>query len=113
MAEPSLQHIDLLRQTDPDLLALIGEQPLPPVQQPLAPSATGESIPIQGQQGQQDQNIPNRILERSPMSDMMGEQGLPPQISGPGVENANLPNMPRPPAPFQNAPVSPQELTPQ
>lgn len=107
-----LQHIDLLRQTDPDLLALIGEQPLPPIQQPLAPTATGESIPIQGQQVPQGENIPNRTLERSPMGDIIG-QGQAAQVTGPGVENQPLPNMPRPPAPFENAPVSPQELTPQ
>jgi len=98
-----LEHIDLLRNTDPDLLALMGEQPLPPLQQPLAPTPTGESIPIQGQ------NIPNRTLERSPMSGIMGEeqQNL---VSGPGVESQALPNMPRPPAPFESAPVTPQEL---
>jgi len=101
-----LEHIDLLRQTDPDLLALIGEQPLPPIQQPLAPTPTGESIPIQGQ------NIPDRTLERSPMGGIMGEQPVA-AVSGPGVENQPLPEMPRPPAPFQNAPVSPQEIMPQ
>jgi len=69
----------------------------------LAPTPTGESIPIQGQ------NIPNRTLERSPMSGIMGEeqQNL---VSGPGVESQALPNMPRPPAPFESAPVTPQEL---
>jgi len=101
-----LEHIDLLRQTDPDLLALIGEQPLPPIQQPLAPTPTGESIPIQGQ------NIPDRTLERSPMGGIMGEQPVA-AVSGPGVENQPLPEMPRPPAPFQNAPVSSQEIMPQ
>lgn len=98
-----LEHIDLLRQTDPDLLALIGEQPLPPIQQPLAPTATGQSIPIQGQ------NIPDRALERSPMGDIIGEQPVA-SVSGPGVENQALPAMPRPPAPFQNMPVTSQEL---
>jgi carbon monoxide dehydrogenase subunit G len=98
-----LQHIELLRGTDPDLLALIGEQPLPPLDQPLAPTPTGQSIPIQGQ------NIPDRTLERSPMSGIMGEQQAAP-VSGPGIEQQALPEMPRPPAPFENAPISPQEM---
>lgn len=105
-----LQHIDLLRETDPDLLALIGEQPLPPLQQPLAPTPTGESIPVQGQPAPQNQNIPNRSLERSPMSGIMGEQEVA-AVSGPGVENQPLPNMPTPPPPFQNLPVNPQQVT--
>lgn len=104
-----LEHIDLLRNTDPDLLALIGEQPLPPLQPPAPPMPTGQSIPIQGQEGQ---NIPTRTLQRSPMSDIMGEQELA-AVNGPGVENQALPQMPTPPAPFQNAPTSPQQLTPQ
>lgn len=104
-----LEHIDLLRNTDPDLLALVGEQPLPPLQPPAPPMPTGQSIPIQGQPGE---NIPNRTLERSPMSDMMGQEQAA-VMSGPGVENQQLPSMPKPPAPFQNLPVSPDQLTPQ
>ncbi len=104
-----LEHIDLLRNTDPDLLALVGEQPLPPLQPPAPPMPTGQSIPVQGQQGE---NIPNRALERSPMSDMMGQEQAA-VMSGPGVENQPLPSMPKPPAPFQNMPVSPDQLTPQ
>ena len=100
-----LEHIELLRNTDPDLLALIGEQPLPPIQQPLAPTPTGQSIPIQGE------NVPDRALERSPMGDIMGQQGEVAAVSGPGVENQPLPNMPTPPAPFQNLPTSPQQMT--
>lgn len=96
-----LQHIDLLRNTDPDLLAMIGEQPLPPMQQPLAPTPTGESIPIQGQE-----NIPNRTLERSPMSDMMGVETTPEMIATAGGGMQQLPEMPTPPPPFQNLPVS-------
>jgi hypothetical protein len=103
-----LEHIDLLRNTDPDLLAMIGEQPLPPMQQPLAPTPTGESIPIQGQE-----NIPNRVLERSPMSDMMGVEGAPEMIAQAGGGMQQLPEMPTPPPPFQGMPVTPGQVTPQ
>lgn len=103
-----LEHIDLLRNTDPDLLAMIGEQPLPPMQQPLAPTPTGESIPIQGQE-----NIPNRTLERSPMSGMMGVEGAPEMIAQAGGGMQQLPEMPTPPPPFQGMPVTPGQVTPQ
>ena len=102
-----LQHIDLLRNTDPDLLAMIGEQPLPPMQQPLAPTPTGESIPIQGQE-----NIPNRTLERSPMSDMMGVETTPEMIATAGGDMQRLPEIPTPPPPFQNLPVAGGQVTP-
>lgn len=95
-----LQHIDLLRNTDPDLLAMIGEQPLPPVQQPLAPTPTGQSIPIQGQE-----NIPDRTLERSPMSDMMNVQGAPEMIATAGGGMQQMPQLPTPPPPFEGMPV--------
>lgn len=102
------QHIDLLRNTDPDLLALIGEQPLPPLQQPMAPTPTGESIPVQGQQA----GPPNRTLERSPMNDIMAAQGGAGQETIQSMEGipAELPKMPKPPAPFQNLPTNPQEM---
>lgn len=99
------QHIDLLRNTDPDLLALIGEQPLPPVEQPMAPTPTGQSIPQQGGQA------PARTLERSPMGDIMGNQPGGPIATAAG-EVQNLPNMPKPPAPFENMPVNPQDMIP-
>jgi hypothetical protein len=99
------EHIDLLRNTDPDLLALIGEQPLPPPQQPMAPTPTGQSIPQQGGQA------PARTLERSPMESMIGPEQAQQIATAPG-QVENLPNMPRPPAPFENAPVSPQEMLP-
>ncbi|NDG33517.1 hypothetical protein EB118_26115, partial [bacterium] len=101
------QHIDLLRNTDPDLLALVGEQPLPPLQQPMAPTPTGESIPVQNQQ------VPARAAERSPMQDIMSQQGAAPEvISNAQGQGQALPSMPRPPAPFQNMPVSPEEMLP-
>lgn len=101
------QHIDLLRNTDPDLLALIGEQPLPPLQQPMAQTPTGQSIPTQPQQG-----APARTLERSPMEGIMATQGGPGSEMIQGIEglSAQLPEMPNPPAPFQNLPTNPQDL---
>jgi hypothetical protein len=75
------QHIDLLRNTDPGLLSILGEQPLPPVggQQP----------------GPQDPNA-NITPSAAPQSAQapQGPEGLPP---GPG-DVPNMPNMPKVPA---------------
>jgi hypothetical protein len=103
-----LQHIALLRNTDPDLLAMVGEQPLPPLQEPTAPTPTGQSIPIQGQE-----NIPNRTLQRSPMEDMLNPTAQQEIIATAGGGQQGLPAMPTPPPPFQNLPVGPGSITPQ
>ena len=97
-----LEHVELLRNTDPDLLALIGEQPLPPLEQPLAPTATGESVPIQP-----NSNIPNRTLERSPMQNILEEEE--PTINT-QQGRASVPSVPSPPPPFQNLPTNPQDV---
>lgn len=97
-----LEHVELLRNTDPDLLALIGEQPLPPLEQPLAPTATGESVPIQP-----NSNIPNRTLERSPMQNILEEEE--PTINT-QQGRASVPGVPSPPPPFQNLPTNPQDV---
>ena len=72
----------------------------------MAPTATGQSIPQQEGQG-----APARVLERSPMESMMGPEQAQQIATAPG-QVENLPNMPRPPAPFENAPISPQEMLP-
>jgi hypothetical protein len=97
-----LEHVELLRNTDPDLLALIGEQPLPPLEQPLAPTATGESVPIQP-----NSNVPNRTLERSPMQNILEEEE--PTINT-QQGRASVPGVPSPPPPFQNLPTNPQDV---
>lgn len=99
------QHIDLLRNTDPDLLALIGEQPLPPPGAPPGPGATGQNIPVQGQ------NPPKSAVEGSPMEGVMGQEPSEAIKLSTG-DQAMLPNMPKPPAPFENLPVSPEEMIP-
>lgn len=77
-------HIQLLRTTDPSLLTLIGEHPLPPINtNPPNPSAPG--------------GPPPSAVQGGPPPGPMTPPGPPPQ--------APLPNMPTPPPPFQNAPV--------
>lgn len=90
-------HIDLLRTTDPDILAMMGEQPLGPVGGSPA-----------------NQPNPNDQVNQSAMP----QDGLmpPPPESAAANPNAMMPNLPEPaspPAPFENAPTSPQDLPPQ
>lgn len=82
-------HMNALRSVDPDLLSMIQENALPP---------PGAVPPAMGASGE--------VLQP--------QQGLPQQgdvISGPGIEAGEMmPNMPTPPTPFENAPISPEQL---
>jgi len=88
------EHITLLKTTDPDLLQIIGQQPLQP----------------------SPQQPPVQPLERSPMGGLLEtEQGLVPageQITGPGIPTAQMPSLPKPPAPFEQLPITAEELGP-
>lgn len=80
------EHINLLRSADPDLLAIIGQQPLSP---------PGGSPANQPQQPPGDANM----------------QGVTPGMTGPPQQQApapGMPNMPTPPPPFDNLPSGPQ-----
>lgn len=99
-------HLSALRTTDPALLQIVGEQPLPPVQTP------GNSVP-----GNNQQNVPAGAAANSPNSGIMAaQQGMPQpgsNISGPGqAQGVNLPNIPSPPAPFNNLPTQAAQLSP-
>lgn len=95
-------HVNALRNTDPDLLAMIGEQPLPPIptlESPIPPSQQGVN------------NVPS---QNSPTPDMLASQQGQVQagqtIQGPGVENINMPGLPTPPPPFEQLPVTPDQM---
>jgi hypothetical protein len=89
------EHIRLLRETDPGILSLCGEEPLPPIQSPggVPPEGPGqnEALPMENQD----------VIEQSKMAEMMGPQ---PQtvsgqtISGPGVTNIKVPEPSKVPA---------------
>lgn len=82
------EHFDMLRTVDPDVLGLIGEQPLQPVQQP-----TSES------------------MQNNPMADMMTpESGLPQAGDAQPNPSQQLPNIPTPPEPFSDMPVLPEDM---
>lgn len=85
------EHIDALRNADPDLLMHIGEQPLSP------PGGTPANIPT-----------PDQMVNQSAM-------GPAPEVmqQEPPVPNIKLPQPANPPAPFENLPTNPQEMLPQ
>lgn len=85
------EHIEMLRTQDADLLSMINEQPLGP--------AGGSPA---GQPGPQ----------MPPDASMQGQapETLAPQGSVPQAGQGNMPEVPRPPAPFENAPISPDEI---
>jgi len=87
------QHIDLLRTTDPDILAMMGEKPLGP--QGGSPVAPGNVPQMQPNQSQMPSGPPQ------------APTAMPPT---PNVAPANLPEPAKPPAPFQNLPTNPAEV---
>jgi hypothetical protein len=100
------EHIQLLQTTDPNLLQLLGQQPLAPPQQPQQQGAPQD----QGQ-GQPPQNVGGPMQQPTQGIQGMQEQGQ--SVQGPGMEKAvNLPKMPSPPAPFQNNPTQAQNMQP-
>jgi hypothetical protein len=85
------EHIDALRNADPDLLMHVGEQPLSP------PGGTPTNQPDPAGQINQGQ------MGQTP--DMMQQQPMAPEIP--------LPQPANPPAPFENNPTNPQDMLPQ
>lgn len=123
------EHIDYLRNVDPDLLMLTGQQPLQSPGMPIAPPPMmGGGVPQGGDQmsspmmppvGQPQGNIPNEILNHNDLSSLLKQpSGMPPNpqdmIKGQGNPGgAPLPGIPQPPAPFQQNPVTPDQMMPQ
>lgn len=101
-------HMEKLRNTDPDLLAMVGEQALAPVgaNQPQGgvPGGDGLTQPTKGS------------IEGSPMGDIMaGQSGQPgpnEQATGEPVQDM-VPNPAKPPKPFENNPTNPADIVPQ
>lgn len=92
------EHLNLLKNTDPELLMLTGQQPL----QQQAPPQQAQQLPPAGAI---DQNqIPGVVAPETGLV-QPGEE-----ISGPGVDNISLPNPPTPPAPFEDLPVLPGQV---
>lgn len=101
-----LKHIEALQNSNPALLQLIGQTPLPPPAPPVMPGM--EQGPVPGappaQQNGQQAFSQRRADAAQNIADI--EQPLPS-----GMESAQdiaATNMPTPPAPFQNLPITPK-----
>jgi hypothetical protein len=95
------KHLNSLRETDPALLQLVGEQPLPPIGMQQGPLA-GQEMPS------------NESIQSSPMQEMMASQGGNVQ-AGETVQAATgqklqVPGVPSPPPPFENLPVTADQM---
>lgn len=95
-------HLNALRETDPALLQLVGEQPLPPLGQ---------------QQGMPGQEMPsNASIQGSPMEQLMATQGGNVQagetVQASTGQQLQTPNIPSPPPPFENMPVTADQMLP-
>lgn len=88
-------HLNALRNTDPQLLQLIGETPLPPLPPPN-PGGTPPNLPPPGMppQGSLNQNIPNTLAPPPPPTPPIAGQAQP----GPGVKIHGLPHPAKVPA---------------
>lgn len=79
-------HLDALRNTDPDLLNIIKEQPLSPI--------GGSPANQPGMEAQSPQQVPQQMMPLQPQM---------PMVPAPAV----------PPAPFNNLPTNPEDIIPQ
>lgn len=89
-----MEHINLLRETDPDLLMIIQEQPL----SPAGGSPANQPMP----------NVPD-----ASMTGAAPDMAAPPTQQQQQGQAANLPQPATPPAPFENLPTNPADMLPQ
>lgn len=96
------QHITELQQVDPNLLMVLGQQPIAPPAPPAPPQ--GASGPQGGPPPQpgspEAQGLPTP--EESMGASLQAQQ--------PGTQLPGLPNLPSPPPPFESLPVNPSQV---
>jgi hypothetical protein len=96
------QHITELQQVDPNLLMVLGQQPIaPPGPPPGAPGPGGPQSGPPTQPGSPEaQGLP------TPQQSM----GVDLQAQQPGTQLPGLPNLPTPPPPFESLPTQPSQV---
>jgi hypothetical protein len=108
-------HLNALTNTDPRLLQLIGEQPLPPLAQAM--QGNQNITPVNQEKiSANESQINTTPLNSSTTPGIMAPQAGPAPagspIVGPGQTGQNLPNLPKPPPPFANNPVLASQMAP-
>jgi hypothetical protein len=96
-------HITALQQTDPNLLMLLGQQPLQPQQQP--PVQEG---PPQGGPPPKEGSV---AAQQPPAPGAPPQGGAAPEVlQQANIEPPGMPNMPKPPGQFENLPTNPADV---
>jgi hypothetical protein len=94
-------HVEALRQVHPDLLMILGQQPLAPQGGPgMMPPGMAPGAPPQGGPMAQQPPPPGAPPQAGAPQDLM-------QQAMPGSEPPQMPSLPTPPAPFENNPINP------
>lgn len=104
-------HMDALRNTDPDLLMVLRQQPLPPVPSPQPESLDPNAAPP----GAQPLGNKDNIAASANTDLMQGQQGLAQEgdvVVGPNGQGTQLPGLPSPPGQFETLPVLAQDVVP-
>lgn len=97
------QHIDALRQADPDLLGLLGQQSL------AQPPQQGGPPPGAPLGGSPDGSNPDMMQPPANGIEGMRQEGQ--TMQGPGMDQAvGLPDVPTPPGEFKNLPTDPANV---
>jgi len=89
------QHIDLLRQTDPDTLMMLGEQPLAP------PGGSPANQPT-----------PDQMVNQSAMGEPLPPPPAPSNVPADAL-GVDLPEPASPPGEFENLPTDPSQMIPE
>jgi hypothetical protein len=108
------QHITLLQTTEPALLQMIGEQPLPPPQPPGAPPSNPQGPPQGAGPMPGPAEPPKGAIHKNKIPNVMGVQAGMAQpgesIQGPNQERNNLPHPAKPPKPFNKLPTNAKNI---
>lgn len=99
-------HMDALRNTDPALLQLLGETPLPPAM-PMTPPG----MPQMSQDPNTGTPVPQSANSAPPEAAPMQQQSGLPQ-TGEEINGVKLPAPAKPPKPFHNLPTNPSDVLP-
>ena len=98
------EHLNLLTTTDPNLLQLLGQQPIAP---PMPPQPGPGGV----MQTQQDNGVNPSQEGQNAMAPAPNPGEPPMSVTGPAIEgNQNVPQPAKPPAPFNNMPTDPRKM---
>lgn len=97
-----LEHYNLLQHVDPQLLMILGQQPIQPPMEQQAPTQDQQA----GAQGAGQVGDQSMSVGPNPQGPVDVQAGLAQTVTGPGIEGgARIAQPPKPPGEFENMPV--------